>query len=54
MTKIRIKCNKKVVADHITAIKQVFEIKEIHRSSNPMTKEVKLFIKAELKAVTSK
>jgi hypothetical protein len=54
MTRIKIKCNKKVVYDHITAIKQVFEIKEIHRSSNPITKEVSLFIKAELKVVPIK
>jgi hypothetical protein len=49
MTKIKIKCNKKTAGEHITAIKKVFDVKEIHRSSNPITKEVKLFIKAELK-----
>jgi hypothetical protein len=54
MTKIKIKCKKKEAAEHITAIKQVFNIKEIHRSSNPITKDVKLFIKAEIKVVYNK
>jgi hypothetical protein len=54
MTKIKIKCQKKIVKEHIDAIKQVFDIKETHRSSNPFTKEVTLYIKAEIKAVITR